>query len=221
MDTAYVINLKHRTDRWQKIQEDFKDAPFKLERYDAIKVGDPPHYATQGTYALFYTHQKMIQEAKERGDKTLLIMEDDAMPCKGYGKRWTLIKNYLDSHLDEWGVFNGGVYDTQQLVKNAHSIVDSETPVVLFDIMRGAAGQFLYFNIDAIHEKVKNWKDYPKFECDAYYVTHHKSVGCIPFLAIQHDGDSDIENKPREWVYKFGLEEQFLKMTLNKYIRRK
>lgn len=221
MDTAYVINLKHRTDRWEKVQEDFKDAPFKLERYDAIKIGDPPHFATKGTYALFYTHQKIIQEAKERGDKTLLIMEDDALPCKDYGRRWILVKEYLDTHLNEWDVFNGGVYDSLQFLENPRSIVDEQAPVVIFNAIRGAAGQFLYFNIDAISEKVKNWEDYKGFECDAYYVMKHRTIACVPFIAIQHDGDSDIENQPREWVNKFKLEEMFLKMKLNQLIRRK
>lgn len=210
---ARVVNLKHRTDRWEQIQEDFKDAPFQLERYDAIQ-------SKSGTRGLFYTHYKLITEAKERGDATILVLEDDAKPCKDYQRRWKLIKEYLDTHMEEWEVFNGGILETRQLFENPRSIVDAETPAVLFDAVRGGCNTFLYFNVNAMFEKMDKWEDYSGFECDVYYVEKAKTIACFPFLATQNDGFSDIEQRFRGLSDWFIKEEMFLKMVLNKYIKR-
>jgi GR25 family glycosyltransferase involved in LPS biosynthesis len=79
---AHVINLASRTDRWEQMKESWKDQPITLVRRDAIKInGDdiPDAY-----HAVFLKHREILTTAQKLGEKHILIMEDDAVPCKDF-----------------------------------------------------------------------------------------------------------------------------------------
>ena len=98
MTEAHVINVKERTDRWAKIQEMWKDQPIILNRRDAIKINGtdiPDAY-----HAVFLKHREMLTTASKLGEKHILIMEDDAAPCKDFARHWVAIKEYLDARDD-------------------------------------------------------------------------------------------------------------------------
>ena len=57
--TAYVINLDERNDRWEQIQNSFKQYNIHLERISAIR--DPVGWKGCG-----YSHMKVIKMAKEQ-----------------------------------------------------------------------------------------------------------------------------------------------------------
>ena len=62
---ALVINLPHRTDRWNQIQEDFKNTNFKLTRYDGVMVDDPNiSRKDRGYIGVARTHMEIIKKAK-------------------------------------------------------------------------------------------------------------------------------------------------------------
>jgi hypothetical protein len=88
------------------MKEAWKDQPITLVRRNAIKInGDdiPDAY-----HAVFLKHREILTTAKKLGEKHILIMEDDAVPCKDFAKHWTVIKEYLDAR-DDWELFNGGM----------------------------------------------------------------------------------------------------------------
>ena len=99
---AYVINLDKRENKWQRIQDDFKDTDIELERFPAITHAD-------GHIGCGLSHVALVKMAKEKGLDRILILEDDCKITKNFNKRWEIIKKYLDDHNDEWDVFNGGV----------------------------------------------------------------------------------------------------------------
>ncbi|HWK57190.1 MAG TPA: hypothetical protein VNQ80_07625 [Parapedobacter sp.] len=68
---AFAINLKSRIDRFKSIHSEFLDHKgFQLEIVKAIE--DP-----NGAYGLWKTIYTIINEADKRGDKFVLICEDD------------------------------------------------------------------------------------------------------------------------------------------------
>ncbi|MBW4469023.1 MAG: glycosyltransferase family 25 protein [Stenomitos rutilans HA7619-LM2] len=81
-DCAFVINLPARTDRRREITKELEDAgmPFKpgdVELFEAIRPDSPGPFASIGYRGAFLSHLNVLKQAKARGLKNVLVMEDD------------------------------------------------------------------------------------------------------------------------------------------------
>ena len=208
---AYVINLPERTDRWAAFQQNWKDAPFEIERVDGIRMENVYH-------AVFLKHRELLQQARDRGDTHLLVMEDDAVPRLDYVERWTTqIKPYLDARND-WEVFNGGMLAIRDNVKRITRMKNETLTTMLLGVDRGCMAHFLYFKVEPALEKIKDWEADGKPEFDAWYSHKLKCYACVPFLATQSDGHSDASNENREWQDRFKFEEVQMLYALREFI---
>jgi GR25 family glycosyltransferase involved in LPS biosynthesis len=226
--TAYVINLAHRTDRWNNMLQWWPE--FNLVKHHGIVLPKVPdrklnenlsEEAKQKIYwsinvdrranGLGMTHMQLFRDAMERGDKTILILEDDAVPKPGWFERWTEAKEYLDNHLDDWDVFNGGAYNLQ----TAYDVVKLNK-ILFIDGDRACASHFMYFNMKAF-EKFLKWEicktPVDMFYCNAYEKVF-KLYCAFPMLSIQDDGFSDIINENRDWAVTLQMNELNYKQHL-------
>ncbi|XGV94897.1 MAG: glycosyltransferase family 25 protein [Leptolyngbya sp. BL-A-14] len=81
-DCAYVINLPSRTDRQQEMVEELEKAgmpftPGKVELFAAIRPDSPGSFTSIGYRGAFLSHLNVLKQAKARGLKNVLVMEDD------------------------------------------------------------------------------------------------------------------------------------------------
>lgn len=209
---AHIINLPERTDRWETFQQNWKDAPFELVREDAIRMENVYH-------AVFLKHRELLQQAKDRGETHLLVMEDDAVPCLDYAKRWTeQIKPYLDARND-WEVFNGGMLAIRDHVKRITRMQLPDLTTLLLGVDRGCMAHFLYFKVEPALEKMKDWEAEGKPEFDAWYSHKLKTYACIPYLAMQSDGFSDSANQERQWEDRFKHEQLSMLFSLREFLK--
>jgi len=209
--TAHVMNLKHRTDRWERIQYYFKDEAIKLERTDGVVITNPFRAGIHSQYeGVARTHYELVKRAKRQGQKTLLMLEDDCKPEKDFGMNWIKMKAWLDSHLDEWDTFNGGALGFSTIAN--HILLDE---CLLFEPNEGCASHFVYFNVDRMLPRLEAWfVDEP--EIDVYYFAKCKTLCAYPPLAIQDEGYSDIARQHRtDWVNKF----YFSKLFMMRYLQ--
>jgi hypothetical protein len=180
-----------------------------LERVSGIILppDDRPHQH-RSSDGLGQTHMKLLQEAVARGDKTILIMEDDAVPQPGWNKRWLEQKQWLDSHLDDWEVYNGGAHQ----LKNCYDVVKLNNSVLL-DSHNCAASHFIYLNLKAI-DKFLNWNNM-KGDIDTFYCYMGFKLYCsYPILAKQADDYSNIINEERKWENTYISNEMHFKRHL-------
>jgi len=69
MDTAYVINLKHRTDRWEQMVKNWSDK-LNLIQVDGIIVPpDDRRHVLRAIEGLGLTHMQLLKEAKAKGKR--------------------------------------------------------------------------------------------------------------------------------------------------------
>ena len=145
---AYVINLDKRPEKWERIQNEFKDTDIDVERFSAITHEN-------GHIGCGLSHVALVKMAKEKNMDSILIIEDDCKITKNFNKRWATIKKYLDEHKDEWDIFNGGVV----WPANATTIVKLEPDINL--IRSNGPGcryaHFVYVNKSA-YDKVIEWE---------------------------------------------------------------
>lgn len=179
--TAYVINLDTSTDRWDKIQEEYKDTPIKLERFSAIKH-------EMGGIGIGKSFQALVQMAKDKNMDTILIMEDDCKPLKHFNKRWPIVKKWLDENRDKWKIFNGG-----PLTPMGHKLlydIDNKNKIYTSD---GAnCAHFMLFSKEA-YDTVLEW-DWGKHHLvDWYFNKEFRNyVYPEPPLAFINSGKSNI-----------------------------
>jgi hypothetical protein len=191
---ALVMNLAHRTDRWNQIQEDFKNTSFRLQRYDGVMITDESiPRKDRGYLGLARTHIEIIKKAKEENKTTILILEDDCKPEPNFEKNWYLIKEYLDSHLDDWEVFNGGICGIESVSRVL--VIDH---MILIKEKGGCFCHWLYLNVDKAYDKLMKWEE-TKQEIDLYYSHNFDHYTCFPLLAEQYSGYSDIGERDKDW----------------------
>ena len=207
-----VINLAERTDRWDAFQKAWANTDLKIDRTDAIKDSNV-------FKAIFTKHRELIEEAHAKGEKYLLIMEDDAIPCADFDTRWKQVRDVLHS-FDNWEIFNGGCLAIHDRINQVLKLEDKNTyfKTLLLSPKRGCMAHFLYFNVEKARERMKTWESDGCMEFDAWYCSKFEVLACVPFLSIQSDGFSDETKTQREWKSRFDAEEAGLLHSLRDFL---
>lgn len=105
-DCAYVINLPARTDRRREIEAELNRAgmPFKtgkVELFAAIRPDDPGPFESIGYRGAFLSHLNVLKQAKARGLKNVLVMEDDLQLRQDFNQyEEMLLKELLETDWD-------------------------------------------------------------------------------------------------------------------------
>ena len=199
---VFVINLEDRKDRWNEIQQSFKEWPVMLERIDAVR-------ASPGWKGCIKSHKKAVEHAKNNSYPWVLVLEDDCIPANGKASftQFTQLLPYLWQTRDSWELFSGG-------------------PTILFDY-NVTSTQPLLFNVKSYgaHFMLINEKAYSKIinspENEPIDVFYKKSMNCLctlPHIAYQKEGKSDIENTEVNYTNHFTKSSSELTKKLNKHL---
>lgn len=76
-DHIYCINLDEATERWDHCLTQFEKHNFIAERFKAIKVGEGKNGLLKGEIGCMLSHLGVIKDAKTKGYKKILVLEDD------------------------------------------------------------------------------------------------------------------------------------------------
>ena len=188
----YVINLKHRTDRWQHINNLFGKS-FNLIRVDAVKHKN-------GAVGCFMSHQKCIKMAKDKNMDNIIVLEDDCTIAKSYknnlAQKLREVKNYLEKRND-WDIFLGGCNRTQ--TRNINGKLDCKNNNLL-KINKGKCTHFMMYNKSSYDFFLS--QDPTTNVIDLVWHCKLRAVVVVPFFAYQLPGKSDIEKQTLDY-YRF------------------
>jgi GR25 family glycosyltransferase involved in LPS biosynthesis len=193
--TTYVINLDKRTDRWNRIQDTFKNLPFNLERISAIENSD------DGLLGCTQSFVKAVEQAKQNNLPYILIMEDDCKPTDKLENLWPIIKEWLEKNMDKWEIFLGGnsLYGFNNDISTVKALCKINENLKLYYTSISTA-HFICIN-SSVYDKYIEVKDFltkEKFNkeehgSDRWAKTKEmKIVTPIPFIAIQEQSYSNI-----------------------------
>ncbi len=97
-DKIYWINSRNRTDRFKNMKKRLTDLGINAERFEAVLGGriNRKEYSfgkmfkelNHGELGCFLSHVNIWKEAKEKGYKRILILEDDALFCHDFHKEF-------------------------------------------------------------------------------------------------------------------------------------
>lgn len=191
-----IINLKERTDRWERISKQLNEAGLPYERIDAIRQKN-------GWKSAFLSHKKAIQLAKERGYPWVLVLEDDCLFAKDWKERFMHLLPLLWKRRSEWEVFSGGSYTVNTACK-----LQDTPPLYQFT---GWSSHFMLIHAGTYQRILTSKLTYSINDTYRRYYT----MWCThPNLAIQTGGYSNIQkivNPQAKFNRMFGASERTLK----------
>ncbi|MGB7329502.1 MAG: glycosyltransferase family 25 protein [Rubripirellula sp.] len=111
-ERVFVVNLRRRTDRWQRFLESIPaDWPFaKPERFEAIDGENVPcpdwWNGGSGAWGCYRSHLAALESCLNEGVESALVLEDDAHFLPEFSKRAMRFSSHLP---DDWAlVYLGG-----------------------------------------------------------------------------------------------------------------
>lgn len=120
-DRVVCINLRRRTDRWLAFQEQLEqvDWPFRfVERFNGIdgrRVSPPLWFNigdAGGTWGCLMSHLRVWEEALNDDLDSVLIFEDDAVLCDGFGDQVSQFLRHVPSNWDQLWIGGDHVPDS-------------------------------------------------------------------------------------------------------------
>lgn len=207
---TYVLNLDKRKDRWDAIQEKFKNSNLELERVSAIEN-------ETGYIGCGLSHIEAIKKAKEKNQPYAIILEDDCIPTEHFNN-FTLVLDWLAKHLELWDVFVGGnsyhyFHDDKQSIEPLCKINDT---CKLYKSKIQSA-HFVIYNTSVYDRIINEWEQSQAIDLLANKL-NLKSICVAPFIAIQSKSFSDIENYEVDRSDNFKKSEDVLLSIENKSI---
>jgi GR25 family glycosyltransferase involved in LPS biosynthesis len=206
MIDLFVINLIDCVQRKNQIIKDFSEYnEIQLNFIEGIRHEN-------GGIGCFLSFKKCIRLAKERDMKYIIILEDDCLPRNNFENRLKKVINYLESNLNNWNIFLGGVLKCNKII-NKKSYLDEN-----FYYISRAHSAHLFICNSNIYDSLLE-VDETKYAVDTFW--HKKYNVCIflPFLAYQRNGLSNIGKKYYgTLIDDYTRTEKYLINYLEKYI---
>lgn len=175
---AYCINLKERTDRWEKVQSQFELLGLQVERFDAVK-------RKRGHDGCILSHMSLWKKLKSKG--IFMIVEDDLKVVVDNPKE--ILEKAMSQLPDDWDMLYLGATLNQKPERYSENLVRIEkawtTHAIIYNNQNGV--------VDAIIDKMDMYKVdvvladviQKEFKCFMTY----------PMICSQAEGFSNIVNK--------------------------
>ena len=187
---AYYINLEHRTDRREEIENELREIGINAQRFNAISTKN-------GAIGCTMSHLKLLENAIKNNYSHLLIMEDDIQFLEP-----ELFKHkfnrFLELHRNNWDViiFSGNnVPPYMPIDETCIKVTRCQTTTGY--LVNGHYLRTLRNNVkEGLEKLIKNPQNHYFFAIDKYWF-HLQQLDnwylIIPMKVVQREGYSDIE----------------------------
>lgn len=176
---SYIINLKHRTDRYDHMVNEMKKLPISYEFIDGI---------IDETKTCFQSQKKCVQLAKENKLPFILILEDDAVFTDN-------VIDVLEQALAEVQTMK---WDMLFLGANLQAPATTVSPTLLK--LQGAYAAHAYIVHERFYDTILSLPQ--TCEMDVHYhnlMSDHDVYMCNPMIAYQLPSYSDLQDGFRDY----------------------
>lgn len=127
-ERCYVISLPHRGDRRDRLKANFESTwPFAPARFHKAVDGNnvkPPSWwsSSPGAWGSYRSHARAIEECLNEQVKSVLLLEDDVIPCENFVAR---TQAFVDALPDDWDMayLGGALKDNTPMPKKVNDHV--------------------------------------------------------------------------------------------------
>lgn len=177
--TAYIINLKHRTDRYDHMITEMKKLPISYEFVDGI---------IDETKTCFQSQKKCIQLAKQNNLPYVLVLEDDATFTDNVIE--ILQKTFSEIQEMDWDMFFLGANLQAPAIRISDSLLK----------LTGAYAAHAYIVHERFYDTILELPH--DREMDVHYhdlMLNHNVYMCDPIIAYQLPSYSDLQSGYRDY----------------------
>lgn len=209
LQNCLFINLDHRTDRLQHVQEQLEMMDITGERFKAIKTKD-------GAVGCSMSHIKCLEIAKERNWEHVFICEDDIY--------FTNKELFIDSitkfndNIKEWDVLLVSGNNAPPFTHVAEYCIKTKNcrAATGYVVKKHYYDKLLANFREGLHGLIREPKNKHEYAIDMYWnriQRHDNWYLIIPLSVVQKEGYSDIENRvvdykrlmmdlEKEWLFE-------------------
>lgn len=204
------INLEHRKDRLQHINQELEKMGICGERFNAVKT-------KVGSIGCTMSHIKCLEIAKERNYPYVFICEDDIMFLNPDILKDSLHKFY-DNNTINWDVLLIGGNNVPPYEKTSdYCIKVSNCQTTTGYVVKQHYYDTLVDNFrDSVKNLIREPANHREYALDIYWKRLQRIANwymLTPFTVVQLDGHSDIENREvdyrglmldmdKEWLFR-------------------
>ena len=196
---TFVINLSERLDRYNHIQQQFRNWFTPVERISAVRM-------MPGWKGCIASHLKCIQLAKERDYPWVLIVEDDCLLMEDGKRTFRDLLPFLWLNKARWDIFNGGLTWI-----NDTSVIDIEKR--LFQT-KGFQTHFYLIHKKAYDSVLNGHSLESAIPIDVFYRDNLRTWTTEPYIAKQMPGASDIVCANADYLVQYNDAEEILSNML-------
>jgi len=189
---AFYINLEHRVDRKNQVEEELKTIGIKAERFNAIKMEN-------GAIGCSMSHLKILQDAVANKLDHLLIVEDDITFLKPEVFK-TQINKFFELHGNNWDVIllAGNNMPPYKPIDDT-CIQVSRCQTTTGYLVNGHYIKVLMQNVKlGLTNLISKPSEHSKFAIDKFWFVLQgasKWFLITPLTVVQREGYSDIEKR--------------------------
>lgn len=199
-DEVRIINLVDRTDRRREITDQLRRVDglaSNMAFFTAHRPQSAGGFPSLGARGCFESHLSILHEARDRGSKTLLVLEDDLDFTRDGRARIEAILDELAGR--DWSFFYGAHVMPTELRHGLVEIPPNE-PVMTtsFVAFRGAAIPALVDFLQAMSKRPAGSPDWGPMHVDGAYTVFrnlnpkHRTFAAFPSLGRQRSSPSDV-----------------------------
>lgn len=207
-DAVRVVNLPHRVDRKAEIEIQLARLGLDWSRdgvniFPAKQPTDAGDFPSVGARGCFLSHLAVLQEAVEKSNEKILIIEDDLDFCKDVVRRIDIVLRALEK--TDWSVFYGGYEDLNtsngRQVSEDLLLVEADFPIRTTHMVafRGSAIRAARDYLEAMLARPPGSPDGGPMHVDGAYSWFRKdnpemkTVAAVTPLGFQRSSKSDID----------------------------
>jgi len=201
VDRIFIINLAIRPDRYEKIKSQLDALNItNYERFDAVVATNEPYISDPQIVQFFQrglctgiigctiSHVKMVEIAKERGYKQILVLEDDAFFQEGFEEKMKAVVEQLKTVQDDWKLLYLGANHKKKGVPVTENIKKVTKAFCLH----------AYIIRDSLYDEILRDALTQPIEGDVYYgeilVQKHVFLTIFPNLVTQYPSMNNMFN---------------------------
>ena len=199
-DEVRIINLVDRTDRRREISDQLKQVggfASNISYFDAHRPSSPGEFPSLGARGCFESHLAILREARERGSRTLLVLEDDLDFTRDGRARIDLTIAELAPK--DWSFFYGA-HIMQAKGRRGLVQIAADEPVMTtsFVAFRSAAIPELVDFLETMSKRPAGSPDWGPMHVDGAYTVFrqlspkHRTCAALPSLGRQRSSPSDV-----------------------------
>ncbi len=189
---AFYINLEHRVDRKNQVEEELKTIGIKAERFNAIKMEN-------GAIGCSMSHLKLLQDAVNNKLDHILILEDDITFLQPEVFK-TQLNKFFELHGNNWDVIllAGNNMPPYKTIDDT-CIQVSRCQTTTGYLVNGHYIKVLMQNVKlGLTNLISKPSEHSKFAIDKFWFVLQgasKWFLITPLTVVQREGYSDIEKR--------------------------